>query len=289
MIPERREQTFFDASGIRVHYDVYEATDARGVVQLAHGLGEHAGRYEHLALALVAAGYTVYADDHHGHGRTGLDQHRDDASKLGRLGPGGMHAAAESLAELGQLIRAEHAGLPLALVAHSWGSLLAQMALNKHQALWDAVVLSGSAHRSVGGMNGGDLNKQHHDTGGTGFEWLSRDPAVGAAFAADPLCFGTHAAKVWGAVNTLRVLGRPAPHFEKNVPIYLMLGDDDSFGGVISNEKLARDYALRSGLTDVEMQVYPGARHEIFNETNRDEVYADLIDWLDQHLTAAPR
>ncbi|WP_207455727.1 alpha/beta hydrolase [Herbiconiux sp. SYSU D00978] len=289
MTPQRSEHTFTDSSGIHVHYTSWRVPEPRGVVQVAHGLGEHSGRYEELALALAEAGYTVYADDHHGHGRTGLEQHGGDHAKLGRLGPGGMHAAAQSLADLAELLRREHPDLPLALIGHSWGSLLAQITLNRHPELWDAVVLSGSAHRSITGMNGGDLNKQHHHLGKTGYEWLSRDPKVAERFAADPLCFGTRAAKVWGAVNTVRVLGRPSKRLGRDIPLYLMVGDDDSFGGVLSVERLARDYTVRSGLTDVSLQIYPGARHEIFNETNRREVFADLVAWLDQRLAPAPR
>ena len=85
-MPEFTTSEFIDAHGIAIVYDVYPAPAPRGVVQLAHGVGEHAGRYGALIEALVADGFSVYADDHRGHGRTGMRQHGGDASKLGRLG-----------------------------------------------------------------------------------------------------------------------------------------------------------------------------------------------------------
>src|SRR5512145_1706717 len=98
---------FTDAHGIAIVYDVHPAAGLpRGVVQLAHGVGEHAGRYGALIAALTAAGYAVYADDHRGHGRTGAKQHGDDPAKLGRLGPGGLPATVDAVWMFTELIRA---------------------------------------------------------------------------------------------------------------------------------------------------------------------------------------
>src|SRR5687768_15689791 len=89
-----RMPEFTDAHGIAIVYDVHPAkTEARAVVQLLHGVGEHAGRYAALVDALTTDGYTVYADDRRGHGRTGMGHHGGDATKLGQLGPGGLRAA----------------------------------------------------------------------------------------------------------------------------------------------------------------------------------------------------
>ena len=81
--------TFTDAHGIRIHYQSWRVPDATAVVQLAHGIGEHMGRYGELIEALNAAGYSVWADDHRGHGRTGFEQHGGDLTRMGRPGPGG--------------------------------------------------------------------------------------------------------------------------------------------------------------------------------------------------------
>jgi len=282
----RRDDSFVDAHGVRIHYSTWDRQDARAVVQLVHGLGEHSLRYARLAEALLAAGYSVWADDHRGHGRTGMEQHGGDRSRLGRLGPGGHRATVDAVRELGRRARAAHPDVPLVLLGHSWGSLIAQILLNEHPAAVDAVVLSGTALRTPFDMNGGDLNRRHASTGSTEYEWLSRDPAIVAAAAADPLMFAAKALKLFGLPDTLRLLGRPRRGLarERDVPILMLVGSDDSFGGEASVAKLARDYVERSGFRDVTAIVYEGARHEVFNETNRGEVVADLITWLDEHV-----
>jgi alpha-beta hydrolase superfamily lysophospholipase len=282
--PVQRE--FSADDGLRIFFDVYAADRPRAVVQLAHGVGEHAGRYRPLAEHLVGEGYRVYADDHRGHGRTGMEQWHGDGSKLGRLGPGGLRAALRDLRAFTRLIRDENPGLPLVFVGHSWGSLMGQMTLNHHAADYDAAVLSGTAYRMIGSMNSGDLNKRHAHLGTTGAEWLSRDPAVAQAFIDDPLCTLVPLQKLFGMADAARLLGRPARHLSRDLPLLIQVGDDDPLGGEASARKLEQSYRTRSGLTDVTTIVYPGARHEIFNETNRLEVFADLTAWLDPRLPA---
>ena len=136
-------------------------------------------------------------------------------------------------------------------------------------------------------MNGGNLNAKHKHLGTTGYEWLSRNPQVAEDFIDDPLTFYADALKLFGPVNGMRLLGRPTKHMKRDIPLLIMIGDEDSLGGESSIEALAAEYATRSELTDIEAIVYPGVRHEIFNETNKDEVITDLIAWLDVRLTAA--
>ncbi|PNW09360.1 lysophospholipase [Microbacterium testaceum] len=275
---------FVDAHGIPIVYDVHEATGPRAVVQLLHGVGEHAGRYGALIEALVDAGYTVYADDHRGHGRTGLRQWDDDHRKLGRLGPGGLGAARDAVWTLTQRIREEHPTLPLVLLGHSWGSFLAQMLLDRHPQAFDAVVMTGSALRVPGSLNAGDLNAPWKHLRGSGMEWLSSDEQVGLDFVADPLTTSTPLARLFGPIETVKLLGRPRRDLERDVSLLLMVGRDDTVGGPRSVHKLADAYTRRSGLTDVTTLVYPGARHEIFAETCQAEVRADLLAWLDERM-----
>ncbi|MGP3533945.1 alpha/beta fold hydrolase [Microbacterium sp. RD1] len=272
---------FLDAHGVTIVYDVIEAERPRAVVQLLHGVGEHAGRYGALIAALVAEGYTVYADDHRGHGRTGVKQHSGDRSKLGRLGPGGHRAAVAAVWMLTQRIRSEHPDLPLILIGHSWGSFLAQILLNQHPEAYDAVVLSGSGLRVPGGLNAGDLNRPWRAAGGHRMQWLSSDEAVGEAFVADPLAVTTPLMRLFGPIEAARMFGRPRRDLGRGIPILLMVGEDDTVGGPRSVRRLADAYRLRSGLDDVTTIVYPGARHEIFNELNQADVRADLLAWLD--------
>ncbi|MEV7757187.1 alpha/beta fold hydrolase [Microbacterium sp. NPDC089180] len=277
---------FVDAYGIPIVYDVHEAAEPRAVVQLLHGVGEHAGRYGALIDALVADGYTVYADDHRGHGRTGLRQWAGDHRRLGRLGPGGLGAARDAVWTLTQLIREAHPDLPLVLLGHSWGSFLAQMLLDRHPDAYDAVVLSGSALRWPGALNAGDLNAPWKHVRGSGMEWLSSDEQVGRDFVADPLTTSEPLMKLFGPLEAAKLFGRPRRDLGHDVPILLMVGRDDTVGGPRSVHRLADAYRDRSGLTDVTTLVYPGARHEIFAEREQDAVRADLLAWLDRRLPA---
>jgi alpha-beta hydrolase superfamily lysophospholipase len=277
---------FIDAHGITVVYDVHAAAQApRGVVQLLHGVGEHAGRYTALIEALTAVGFIVYADDHRGHGRTGMGQW-GDAARLGRLGPGGHRAAVAAVWQFTRLIRDENPDLPLVLLGHSWGSFLAQILVNRHPEAYDAVVLSGSALRVPGSLNAGNLNARWHTDGAMGTEWLSSDHAVGRAFLDDPLTTDKPLLALFGPLDALRLFGRPRKNLGRDLPLLLMVGGDDSVGGPRSVHRLADAYRRRSGLTDVTTLVYPGARHEIFNETVQADVRADLLAWLTARFPA---
>src|SRR5690606_266199 len=281
---ETRE--FTDAHGVTIVYDVHPAAGTpRGVVQLLHGVGEHAGRYGKLIAELTSAGFIVYADDHRGHGRTGIRQHGDPA-KLGRLGKGGLWAARDAIWQLTGIIRDENPDLPLVLIGHSWGSFLAQMLVNAHPEAWDAVVLSGSALRTPRDLNAAPLNARWEGTDATGYEWLSRDKAVWKSFDDDPLTTNVPLLKLFGPIEALKLYGRPAKNLGHDIPMLLMVGRDDPVGGPHSVHKLADQYRSRSGLTDVTTLVYPDARHEIFNERQQQEVRADLLAWLDTHIPA---
>ncbi|MEX1078241.1 MAG: alpha/beta hydrolase [Homoserinimonas sp.] len=281
---ERQDRTFTDAYNVTIHYSVWKSGKAKAIVQLAHGLGDHLGRYEELAQRLVNAGYTVYADDHRGHGRTGMQQWDSDVSKLGKLGPGGMRATVQAVEQLTDIVRSENEGKPVVLLGHSWGSIIAQKIINQDSEKYDAVVLTGTAYRTLRRMNSGNLNARHKHLGSTGHEWLSRDPKVAQAFAEDPLAFTAAALKSFGLSDSIRLLGRPSSTIAHDIPVLIQVGSDDPFGGTRSAELLAESYLKRSGLSDVQLIIYTDARHEIFNETNADEVIDDTIEWLDDRV-----
>lgn len=276
---------FIDAHGIPIVYDVHTAVGTpRAVVQFAHGYGEHSGRYQRLFEALTGAGYTVYADDHRGHGRTGMGHHDGDRNRLGRLGPGGVKAAVDALGQFHELILGENPGLPLIYLGHSWGSFMGQMLINRHPDAFSALVLSGTVLRQLGSGNLGDLNKRWRGPDATGMEWLSRDPAVVRAFIDDPLCTTEPMGKTFGLWGQLQMMGLPSKDLPSSLPVLLMVGQDDPVGGPLSVHRLADAYRRRAGLTDVTTLVYPGDRHEIFNEPDQAEVRADLLAWLDRRF-----
>ncbi|MDJ1114372.1 alpha/beta fold hydrolase [Microbacterium dauci] len=275
---------FTDAHGVAIVYDVHPAVGTpRGVVQLLHGVGEHAGRYGAVIAALTADGFTVYADDHRGHGRTGIRQH-GGPEKLGRLGVGGLRAALAACRQLTGIIRDAHPGLPLVLLGHSWGSFLAQMMVDEEPEAYAALILSGSALRWPGSLNAAPLNARWAGPDANGVEWLSTDASVQAAFLDDPLTTTEPLLKLFGPIEAARLFGKPGRDLGVPLPVLLMVGRDDPVGGPRSVHKLADAYRTRSGLTDVTTLVYPGARHEIFNEHSQAEVRADLLAWLDARI-----
>ncbi|GAB3794270.1 alpha/beta hydrolase [Humibacter antri] len=277
--------SFEDEQGVTVTYYVWRVEHPRAVIHVVHGLGEYATRYEPLVRVLNENGFSVYAADQRGHGRTGLDQWNGDHSRLGRLGPGGLRAAVDDIRGVNRIIRDENPGVPLVLLGHSWGSLMAQMLVNRHADEVDALVLTGTAYRMPLRMEAGDLNKHHKHLGTTGYEWLSRDDRVAAEFAADPLTFDAKVLKLFGVADGLRLYGRPARGI-RDLPLLVMIGEEDSLGGPASARMLVAAYKARSGFTDTTLVIYPGARHEVFNETNREEVFSDLVRWLDARFPA---
>lgn len=280
--PAPRVFTYVDAHGVEITAYEWAAPEPVGVVQIAHGLGEHARRYDAFAGALVAAGFTVVADDHRGHGETGRAQHGGDLSRLGRLGPGGLRAAEDAVLQLTALTREQHPGLPVALFSQSWGSLMAQRILNRHPRAWDAVVLGATAFRTPRFMESGQLNARWADEHGHGFEWLSRDLEVGARFVADPLCFYAAVLPLFGLADGLRLFGRPGPGLAPEVPILIVSGSEDPLSRGDGLRRLAEAYRRR-GVRDVQLKVYPGARHELLNELDRAAVTTDLITWYLEH------
>jgi alpha-beta hydrolase superfamily lysophospholipase len=280
---DRTEKTYVDDGGVTTHYYVWAAAKPKAVVQIVHGIGEYATRYDALGQALAAAGYTAYAGDWRGHGATGVQQHDGELSQLGRLGKGGIRATIRGIRQLRDIAHDDNPKLPLVLLGHSMGSLFGQRMLNEKGDDYDAVIFSGTAYRTLRHMNSGDLAKRHRVPGGNGHEWLSRDPAVAEAFKNDPLNFDAKVAKLFGIADGLRLLGRPRK-LDRDIPMLIIIGSDDPLGGPRSVELLGEAYRTRGGLTDVTVTVYPDARHELFNELNQDEVRRDVIAWLDAHI-----
>ncbi|MEV1128304.1 alpha/beta hydrolase [Agromyces sp. NPDC049794] len=277
--------TFTDDHGVRIHYESWRVPDPTAVIQLAHGIGEHIGRYAELIQALNEAGYSVWADDHRGHGKTGFDQHGGDLDRMGRPGPGGMRAAIAAVERFTEVIReTEGYDVPLVILGHSWGSFMTQHVVNRHPERYDAVVLTGSAWLQLGYTNIGNLNKRFARPGGTAVEWLSRDPEVAVAWEADPYTTSRTLQQLFGWPQSFTLITRPSKLIPSELPLLIMVGSDDPVAGERSARRLLQDYQRRSGLVDAQLIVYEGARHELFNETNRAEVRADLIRWLDERF-----
>jgi len=282
-LPLRR--SFKDDHNVDIVFWEWPVANPRGVVQILHGIGEHARRYDHVAKRLNSIGFAVYADDHRGHGQTGVGMVAEGLTKKqGQLGPGGMKAVLAQTRALTELIQKEHPNDKLVLLGHSWGSMLAQRLYDKHSSDFAGLVLSGSSLLYPGILNSGKLNKKWaHLPNATGGEWLSRDLEVGRKFRDDPLNFDESFVEVVGYLDTLLLMGAPKKTVDPNVPILIQVGSEDALAGERGNLMLLKAYQRR-GVDDIVMFVYDGARHEVYNEINQEEVLDDLATWLDAHI-----
>jgi alpha-beta hydrolase superfamily lysophospholipase len=279
-------RVFTDSFGVEIIYYVWPIEKPKAIVQISHGLGEHARRYDHVAKELNNAGYTVYADDHRGHGVTGEKQIAIGQTKImGNLGPGGIKAAFEQVHEFSNVIKQENPNQKLVLVGHSYGSFIAQKLINQYSNEYDAVVLSGSSLLVPGVLGSGSFNKKwDKEPGATGYEWLSRDKQVGLDFVADKHTFYAAAAKVFGVPNAIQLFFTPSKNIQKDLPLLIQAGSDDPIGGERGNQMLANTYRNKSDLENVTAIIYHDARHEIYNELNKDEAISDLIGFIKQNV-----
>jgi alpha-beta hydrolase superfamily lysophospholipase len=280
------KRSFKDDFGVEIMFYEWPVAEPKAVIQIAHGLGEHARRYDLMAATLNNSGFSVYADDHRGHGQTGVKQlENKQIKRLGNLGPGGMAATHKQVADFSKLIKAENPNRPLVLLGHSWGSFIAQKIINKYSDIYDAVVLSGSALTMPGYLATGDFNKVWKKLpGSTGYEWLSRDVEIQNQFVADPLTFLAAAAQVLGIKNSLEMFGKPSKDVRRDIPILVQVGEADPIGGEYSNKALVEAYRKNAGIDDIELYVYHECRHEIYNELNKDAIIDDLVTWVNQRL-----
>jgi alpha-beta hydrolase superfamily lysophospholipase len=281
------KRSFKDDYGVEIMFYEWPVAEPKAVLQIAHGLGEHARRYDQMAATLNRAGFSVYADDHRGHGQTGVKQlEQKQIKRLGNLGPGGMKATYKQVADFSKLIKSENPNRPLVLLGHSWGSFIAQKIINNHSDAYDAVILSGSALTMPGYLATGDFNKVWKRLpGSTGYEWLSRDVEVQNKFVADPLTFLALAMQVFGIKNALQLFGTPSKEIRRDLPILVQVGEADPIGGEYSNKALVQAYRKNAGIDDIELFVYHECRHEIYNELNKEAIIEDLVTWINKKIS----
>jgi alpha-beta hydrolase superfamily lysophospholipase len=297
-----------DGLELFVHHWAPDIEPARATVQIAHGMGEHSGRYERLATQLCAAGFAVYAPDTRGHGLSlfGPDQ-------LGHLADDdGWNKAVDDVDRVAKRIAADRAGVRHALIGHSLGSLLAIDSLTRGRTAPDAVVLSGTSgppgraiwlalavarfERLRLGVRGqsallqrmlfGQFNRAF-EPGETAFDWLSRDRLEVAKYVADPLC--GFVLSVGGICDLSVALGRmftpsALAGVPRDVPVLLLSGANDPVHDSLRGFRALASALRDAGVTRLTERIHPEGRHEMFNETNRDEVTRDLLDWLESSL-----
>ena len=297
--------TFSSVTGQKLERGFWPAQGKpRGVVQLVHGMVEHIRRYEETALALSAAGFVVVGHSHLGHGATakikGYFADKD-----------GWDALIEDVHSLRVLTQRDYPQLPYFLLGHSMGSFVVRSYCLKHEKGLTGVILSGTGHYDKAIVSAGKLiadiqcalgmqkkpSKMLKNISFGGYlkgienvqtpnDWLSRDPDAVAKYQADPLCGFTFTA---GAYRDMFAgLSRLYPErigaMRKDIPVLLLSGDHDPVGANGTGvEKVAQEIR-QAGVEDVQVKLYPGGRHEMFNEINREEVRKDLISWLESKL-----
>ena len=261
--------------------------NVRGVVQIAHGLGEHIGRYAELAETLVRGEFVVYGSDHRGHGLTAKP-----SGSFGEFGRGGFDQLVDDVVNLRVIAKNEYPGKPYILLGHSLGSFAAQQCLLKHSHSIDGLVLSGSGAldylaRQVQSVPAGEdpmkLMNASFEPGRTPFDWLSRDEDEVDAFISDPLCFPSlSGSSMESFVDAFPRLADPKEirRVRENLPIYILSGSDDPVGGKLEGVRLLIDRYHSAGIASIAHDFYTGGRHEMLHELNRREVITNLLVWL---------
>lgn len=296
---------FYPSCGAgKIHVSRWEPLgEIKAVVQIVHGIAEHVARYDHFASFLAENGILVVAEDHMGHGGSIAA-----GSEKGYFA-GGWFAAVEDTYRLLQDTMAENPGVPYILLGHSMGSFMARTILAKYpDSGITAAVISGSAwmpgavisagqgvaklictlqdehkpNKMLQGMMFGGYNKRvEHQR--TEYDWLTRDNAIVDAYVADPLCgFITSAGLLRDMLQGLGYIQNSAnlAQMRKTLPILFIAGGEDPVGGYGDGVRSAGEAFRNAGMEDVSVKIYPLCRHEVLNEINKEEVYADVLSWI---------
>ncbi len=303
------EFTFHAVDGVPIAgYKSLPEGKPRAVVQIAHGMGEHAGRYEPVADYLVGHGVAVYANDHRGHGKTAPNpealSHFADED--------GMRKVLGDMLSLTGIAKGEQPGVPYFLMGHSMGSLFSRAYTSLHGGELDGLILVGTGGsydvmarfgrvwgRLMRLLRGGRARAWFMDklafmgklsrieNPRTKSDWLNRDPVEVDKMLADPLCgtIGT-VQEFLDLIDLMEFIYDPdsIKYIPQNLSVLFLTGDDDHFGGYGEKVKTIAESYRRVGVSDVSVNLYPGARHELLLETCRDRVYDDLREWLEGRL-----
>lgn len=299
-----RKETILEAEdGHRIHLQSWATGDApKGVIQMLHGLGEHIGRYERFAEAALGRGYIVYGHDHRGHGQSEGDRgYFADEN--------GWTRVIEDVRIVNDHIRETHATQPIIMLGHSMGSFIAETFAMHYGGRLRALLLSGSSWpQRVQTLPGRLLAKLESLRVGkrgnsalvnalgfsafnrpfrpirTEMDWLSRDETEVDRYIADPLCGGPFTCGLWlDFLGGLYDLGsdHALTRIPADLPILITGGSADPVGGEKGMTRLTMHY-MQTLHQRVKLKIYPDGRHEMLNETNRDEVTADWLEWMDQ-------
>lgn len=291
-----KQSTFSsDFDGLDVTYYAWPIEIPAATVVIAHGLGEHAKRYDRFANALNKARYGVYALDHRGHGQSMVED-----KGPGDLGSGGWNALCADVVTLMSRVLALHPNVPQVLFGHSMGSFAAQQIVQDHSEEIDALILSGStaydklveavlSAAAAGGDAGFNYLNSFFEPARTESDWLSRDETEVDIYVADPLCgFDfTEESNISAATESPR-LSDPSmiARIRPDLPVLFMAGEQDPLNDNLKRLRLLEKRWRQAGIKQIDTQYYEGGRHEMLNEINRDEVTRGLIRWISANIVA---
>ena len=276
--------------------------EPKGIIQMVHGMAEHIDRYDGPGTAFAEAGYIAVGHTHLGHGPKG--------QILGYFGPEhGWQNLLDDVHALRLRTEKEHPGLPYILLGHSMGSFVVRCYLLQHAEGLAGAILSGTGYFAPGTVRSGLalakiqcafglakkpsklINAIGFSSSNKAFEpvrtksdWLSRDEGTVDAYEADPLCGFMFTASGYKDMFTgLDMLSRTEDlrKIPKDLPVLFFSGDRDPVGDQGAGVKTVADQFRAAGVKDVTVTLYPDGRHEMFNELNRQEVYADVVRWMD--------
>jgi len=280
----------------------------RGIVQVSHGVGEHAGRYQSIAEKLQNEGFEVYANDHRIHGKS-VKNH----DYLGYYdGDNYFSDAIKDMRQLTEIIKKEHPNTKIILFGHSMGSLLSREYVTEYRNDLEALILSGTASFMKGlGPVGllsanilGKINGKHRSNellknlfftqfnkkfkpNRTKVDWISSDEHQVDLFEADPLRVEDFSLSVFRDILKGSKKINKTETFKntpKNLPILIFSGDKDPVGEMGKGvKKVAIEYE-KAGIKDLTLKLYEGGRHEMLNEINKKEVEQDVINWLNHRI-----
>lgn len=305
----RKEFKFPSTSGlcdIFAQSFVPDNGDVKAVIQISHGMTEHSDRYIPFAEKLCEAGYAVFTNDHLGHGRSVKDD-----SMLGFFGSEkGYMNIVNDCKKLTEIAKAEYPDVPYFFFGHSMGSFIARCYTKYYGDGIDAAVYCGTSgphpgagmgisianllikakgemHRSkfINSVAFGTYNKKTAKK--TEFDWLTKDEKIVQEYIADKYCgFLFTAAGFRDLFSVLNEVnsGDWYNSFNKNLPVLLIAGEDDPVGAYGKGVTTVYDKLVETGHTDVTLKLYPTDRHEILNETDRNEVMDYLVSWFDSKL-----
>jgi len=304
-----RTDLWYDSKGAgRIHACRWTpAGQPRAVVQILHGIAEFAQRYDAFAEYLTAHGFLVVAEDHMGHGQS------INGEGIQGYFHGGWFTAVEDSMQLMADTKAEYPDLPYFLFGHSMGSFMARTILSKYPdcGLAGAVICGTgwqpafalpalikvvetickkgdetSPNEKLQGLVFGGYNKKvEHPR--TPFDWLSRDTKIVDAYIAHPLCGFTASA------GLLREMMKGIHYIEqkenlqrmnRQLPVFFIAGGDDPVGSYGKGVQTCAEAFRKNGMEDVSVRIYPLCRHEILNEINREEIFEDILQWIEKYL-----